>query len=104
MWQREAVKQGRAAGRVARKQGLVAVKQGRSFLQHVIPAITKPITALWNEVIGFLFLCMGTVFGFSAFRYVRAGDGRFFVAAPCCLIMAWFGISSFLRARRISRS
>jgi hypothetical protein len=83
----------------------VAVKQGRSFLRHVIPAIVKPLAALWNEVIGFLFLCMGTIFGFSAFRSLRAGDGvRGFVMCASAILMAWFGISSFWKARKISRS
>jgi hypothetical protein len=83
----------------------VAVKQGRSFLQHVIPAIIKPLRALWNEVIGFLFLCMGTIFGFSAFRSLRAGDDvRGFVMCSSAILMAYFGVSSFLRARKISRS
>jgi hypothetical protein len=83
----------------------VAVKQGRSFFKHVIPAITKPLHALWNEVIGFLFLCMGTIFAFSAFRSLQRGEGfRFIVAATCAIIMIWFGVSSFWRARKISRS
>jgi sulfite exporter TauE/SafE len=83
----------------------VAVKQGRSFLRHVIPAIIKPLNALWNEVIGFLFLCLGTVFGFSAYRYWRAADPfRGVVASSCAILMIWFGVSSFWRARKISRS
>ena len=98
MWQQQAVKQGRAAGRVA-------LKSGRGFLKHIVPQIVKPLNALWNEVIGFMFLCLGTILGFSAFRYIRAGDGfRSFIAASCCVIMARFGISSFWRARKISRS
>jgi vacuolar-type H+-ATPase subunit I/STV1 len=97
VWQ-QAAKQGRVAGRVV-------VKQGRSFLHHVVPAITKPLTILWNEVIGFLFLCMGTVFGFLAYRSLHSGDVfRGLVASACSAIMLWFGISSFWRARKISRS
>lgn len=98
VWQKEAVRQGRIAGRVA-------VKGGRSFLRHVVPPIVKPIKTLWNEVIGFLFLSMGTIFGFSAIRSLRAGDGfRGCVASVCSVIMIWYGISSFWRARKISRS
>jgi hypothetical protein len=83
----------------------VAVKYGRSFLQHIVPAIVKPIAALWNEVIGFVFLCMGTVFGLSAFRSLRAGNGlRGFVMCSSAILMVWFGISSFWRAHKISRS
>ena len=83
----------------------VAVKYGRGLVRHLLPAIVKPIGTLWNEVIGSLFLCMGTVFGFSAFRSWKAGDGfRVFVACACAILMIWFGISSFWRARKISRS
>jgi len=83
----------------------VVVKQGRSFLRHVVPAVLKPLRTLWNEVIGALFLCMGTVFGVSAFRSFQAGDGfRCIVGCSSAILMAWFGISSFWRARKISRS
>ena len=83
----------------------VAVKHGRSFLRHIVPAILKPLGTLWNEVIGFLFLCMGTIFGLTAFRSLRAGDGfRGFLACTSAILMVWFGISSFWRARKISRS
>jgi hypothetical protein len=92
-----------------------AVKNGGVFLRHVIPAILKPLRALWNEVIGFLFLCFAVIFGFQAVRYARAylaaaqggGTGeavRLAIAGFCTLVMAWYGISSFLRARKISRS
>ena len=85
-------------------QRLVLTHSGK-FLRHVIPAVLKPLRALWNEVIGFLFLTMGTVFGFSAFRSLRAGQGfQAVVASTGAIIMAWFGISSFWRARKISRS
>jgi hypothetical protein len=82
-----------------------ALQQGRLLIQHVIPAILKPAHTLWNEVIGFLFLCFTALFGFYAIRYFVAGDwGRLFFAAFCTCMMAYFGISSFRRARKISRS
>lgn len=90
MWQRQAVRH---------------VRYGRSFVKHVVPAVVKPLHSLWNEVIGFLFCSFGAIFGFKAINYLRHGDTvRTFIAACCTLIMAWYGISSFLRARKISRS
>ena len=85
---------------------------GREFVRHVIPAVLKPARTLWNEIIGFFFLCLAVVFGFNTFRtylnFARDGDSGLFVkmimAGFCCLLMLYFGISSFLRARRISRS
>lgn len=75
----------------------------------------KPARTLWNEVIGFFFIVFAVVFGSKAFTFYRA-----YVAAPeadkgialvrllvtlfCTLLMASFGLSSFLKARRISRS
>ncbi len=92
-----------------------AIRHGRVFLQHVVPAIVKPARALWNEVIGFFFLCFAGLFGFKAVGYARdyfrAGTGggngelvRLLMAGFCTLLMAWYGISSFRRARKISRS
>jgi len=97
VWQRDAAK--------AVKTGQFAVRHGRSFLQHVIPALLKPARALWNQMIGFLFLCLGGIFALAALRYLKQGeDFRFVVAVSCALIMTWFGVSSFWKARKISRS
>jgi hypothetical protein len=91
------------------------VQFGREFLKHVIPAILKPALALWNQVIGFLFLSFSVIFGIKTVRYyldyAKAGSTggpgeviRLAMAGFCTFLMAWYGISSFLRARKISRS
>jgi hypothetical protein len=91
------------------------VRHGREFLKHVVPAVVKPARILWNEVIGFLFLSFAVIFGFKTVRYAmdyanadpNGGTGeliRLAMAGFCTLVMAWYGISSFLRARKISRS
>jgi hypothetical protein len=93
----------------------LTLRHGREFLKHVIPAVIKPLHCLWNEIIGFLFLCFAVVFGFKTARYAidfaRAADPdaagslvRLAIAGFCTLVMGWYGLSSFLRARRISRS
>ena len=67
--------------------------------------MVKPMHSLWNEVIGFLFCSFAAIFAFKAITYFRHGDtARLFIAACCTLIMAWYGIGSFWRARKISRS
>jgi hypothetical protein len=92
-----------------------AVKHGRVFVKHVVPAVVKPARTLWNEVIGFVFVVLAVIFGFRAGRLfldyqasAPEGQGgamlRFVVAAFCTLLMAYFGITSFLKARRIARS
>ncbi len=82
-----------------------AVRQGRMLVKHVGPAVIKPARTLWNEVIGFFFLCLAVIFGFSTVRYASHHDVvRMGFAGFCTFIMAWYGISSFLRARKISKS
>jgi hypothetical protein len=80
-------------------------RQAGMFLKHVVPAIIKPAHALWNEVIGFLFLCIAGVFGIQAVRsWIHQEIGRMLLAAFCTLLLGGYGISSFRRARKISRS
>jgi hypothetical protein len=94
-----------------------AVRHGKEFVKHVVPAVIKPARVLWNEVIGFVFISFGVIFGFKTFSYYReygrsAASGgdvtgdivRLLMAGFCTLLMAYFGISSFRRARKISRS
>jgi hypothetical protein len=91
--------------RVALRQGQKYARHGREFARHVVPAVVKPARTLWNEVIGFIFLCFGVIFGSKAVRYAIQGENeRLLIAAFCTALMLWFGITSFLRARKISRS
>ena len=91
-----------AVKRSAVEQG---VKQGRLLVKHLLPAVWKPIHSLWNEVIGFLFLSLALIGGFQIVRHVRANDGwGTLIAVPFTALMLWFGIDSFRRARKISRS
>ena len=75
----------------------------------------KPARTLWNEIIGFLFICFAVIFGFKAVRtymdFAEAPAGeetghlvRLAMTAFCTLLMLYFGVTSFLRARKISRS
>ena len=90
-------------------------RSGREFVKHVVPAVLKPARTLWNEIIGFVFICFAVVFGFRTGRlyldFSRSGGEngnadffRFVVAAFCTLLMLYFGVTSFMRARKISRS
>jgi hypothetical protein len=82
----------------------------RKFLGHVMPGIIRPLRVLWNEVMGFIFLVFAVYMGTSAIRNVHKfqGDVGSFVLGVAAFgfagLMAYFGIASFLRARRISRS
>ena len=80
------------------------------FLRHVVPGVIRPLHALWNEVIGFLFIVIAVVAGFYVARAVRNFEGdieslfRIVLPALFGLVMGYFGVSSFLRARKITRS
>jgi hypothetical protein len=81
-----------------------------SFLGHVLPGVVRPLHVLWNQVIGFVFVVLALWAVPSAIRYVREFDGdtesifRVGLSVSFSALMAYFGIASFLRARKISRS
>jgi hypothetical protein len=90
--------------RVKRSAVQQGVKQGRLLAKHLLPAVWKPVHSLWNEVIGFLFLCLALIFAFQAIRHFHEHDWRVYMAFPVIILLLWFGIDAFLRARKISRS
>ena len=88
-----------------------AIRHGREFIRHVVPTVIKPARILWNEVIGFLFLCLSAWFGTGVVRYGRAlrnGQDQspvaLLLAVFCFVVTLWYGLSSFRRARKIARS
>lgn len=83
---------------------------GRKFLGHVLPGVVRPLHILWNEIIGFIFICFALVAVPKLWKFYREFDGQvdslmhmgttvFFF-----LIMLMFGIGSFRRAKKISKS
>ena len=77
----------------------------QKFLGHVIPGVVRPLNILWNQVIGFFFLVLAVFPMPTAYRSFNEGNmPRFLLAVVFIIIMAMFGISSFWRARKISRS
>ena len=82
----------------------------RQFFGYILPGIVRPLRVLWNEVIGFVFLALAVWAIPSTIRAVREFEGdagslfRVVLAGLFAVIMVWFGVTSFLRARRISRS
>jgi len=83
---------------------------GRKFMTHVIPGIIKPLHILWNEMIGFVFICIAIIATPSVYRKVAAFSGEaeqlgLIVLGLFFLIpMYGFGISSFWRARKLKKS
>ena len=94
---------------------LLSAQGAQQFVKHVVPAVLRPARVLWNEIIGFFFICLAVLFGSGVWRAYNAfrsappdqatGDLlRVAMSGFCTLLMLYFGISSFRRARRISRS
>ncbi len=77
----------------------------KKFLYHVVPKVIRPLHSLWNQVIGFLFICLALLAVPSVVRFWRATDfPRMGVTLAFVVLMGCYGIYSFLRARKISRS
>ena len=75
------------------------------FVKHVLPAAVKPVHSLWHEVLGFIFLVVAVVASWKVYRHFGAmGPVQLLLIVPLIVVTAGYGISSFLKARRISRS
>ncbi len=74
-------------------------------MKHVVPAAVKPVHSLWHEVLGFVFLAFA---GLGVFKIVRNAatmkPGQLVILIFFVVVLAGYGISSFLKARKISRS
>ncbi|HVY93886.1 MAG TPA: hypothetical protein VHA14_14095 [Bryobacteraceae bacterium] len=99
---------GRVAGKMARnaaKGWVPAAKNSGRFVKHVVPAAVKPIHSLWHEVLGFVFLMFS---GVAAYRMWQDRADmppvKFIMISVFVLVTLGYGISSILKARRISRS
>ena len=92
----------------------ITARNSREFIKHVVPAVLKPARTLWNEIIGFFFICLAVYCGSGVVRAYRNLGGaspdqasdhlfRLVLSAVSTLLMLYFAITSFLRARNISR-
>lgn len=90
------------------KPGLM--DRASQLVRHVVPGVVRPLHSLWHQVVGSLFVAFAAVALLSLFRTVRDFQGdaesffRIVLTGIFAFIMAAYGISSFLKARKISRS
>lgn len=85
------------------------LREGKQFVTHVVPAVVKPVRVLWNELIGFIFLAFGVMVSFATYRNFSTGQAAgnplvVLAGGSFALMLFYFGISSFRRAKKISRS
>lgn len=82
----------------------------KKFVQAVLPGVIKPLHALWNELLGFLFLALALMLIRPVWRNYHEIGGdpaqfvKFLLSAIFFLTMLGFGLHAFWKARRISRS
>ena len=80
------------------------------FVEAMMPGVVRPLRVLWHEVIGFIFIVLAVMFGSSALRNYHLLQSeevsilRMAVSFFLPVLMAYFGVTSFLRARKIGRS
>lgn len=84
-------------------------ESARKFAQHMVPHVVRPAQIIWNKAIGAVFLLFAFLFFSSSYKYFHTlhtdspnpiGLGFSLFLG---LIMTFFGIGSFLKARRIAR-
>jgi len=99
---------GRVAGKMARNAGkewVPAVRNSGKFVKHVVPAAVKPLHTLWHEVLGFIFLAIAGLVAFNMWKDAATlSPIKVIVMGIFAVVTAGYGISSILKARRISRS
>ncbi len=87
----------------------IRIGHAKKFAQHVVPEVMRPARVIWNQALGGIFLLFALMFLANAARYYRSLHTE--SQSPLGLgfslflgiVMAFFGIGSFLKARRISR-
>ena len=96
------------SGRFAKasaKQWAPTARQSGMFFKHVVPAAVKPIHSLWHEIIGFVFLVFAGIAAFKIWQHPGAlPPVQLAIVAFFAVVMAFYGVSSIRKARRISRS
>jgi hypothetical protein len=88
---------------------MLSISRGRQFLQHVLPAVIRPLRILWNQIIGFVFLVLAVWFGIATVHGIRNYEGggesvlRVLGGAFLLLLTGGFAVESFWRARKASK-
>ena len=91
-------------------RGMFTVARGRQFLKYVLPGVLRPLRVLWNQIIGFFFVVLAIWAVPRGYRSIREFDGameslfRLVMTTTFIVVMAGFGIYSFWRAHKVSRS
>jgi len=84
------------------------VNHARRFAQHVVPEVVRPARVIWNQAIGALFILLAvpailkTVQLFRSFQTDPKSGFGLGLSLIFVVVMLFFGIGSFMKARRIA--
>ena len=83
----------------------------KAFIASFLPGVIKPLHALWNELMAFIFMTLAAAVGFGPLRRgYKELDGdpvnllKFLSAVFLTMLMLGLALYSYRRARKISRS
>jgi predicted membrane channel-forming protein YqfA (hemolysin III family) len=88
---------------VLRLARFAKVDHAKRFVHYVVPEVVRPARVIWNQAIGALFLLLAIYFLVYASTHRQNVAGMLF-GIFLGSIMVFFGVASFLKARRASRS
>lgn len=86
------------------------ISLAKKFARSVLPGVIKPLHVLWNEMLGFIFLALAVLLirplwrGYRDLNENPENFVKFGLAAILFLVMLFFGLHGFWKARRISKS
>ncbi len=80
----------------------------KKFTQHMVPHVVRPAQIIWNKALCAIFLFLCFAFFYSAWSYSKAhtsspNPAGIALSSFMGLVMAFFGVASWLRVRRLSR-
>lgn len=87
-----------------------ALSAGIDAVRKMVPRFLAIARELSLEIVGFMFLAFAAVFLFGPFGLIQTfrqqpeSVTKLAVAAGGAIMFAWFGIDSFRRAKKISRT
>lgn len=81
----------------------------KKFFSTVLPSILKPLQALWNQMLGFLFLAFAVLLIRPIVQTWNDPDKdgsdfwKLFLAGFFFLVLLFYGLQAFLRARKLGK-
>ena len=81
---------------------LARPEHARQFAQHMVPHVVRPAQIIWNRAIGAVFLLFAV--SFLSYAYVHRDNAMALALSLFCgSVMVFFGLASFLKARRLGK-